>query len=184
MPARHSSNIIVNQLRQAEATQREGPAKGEREAFLHAAHQRAVKESASILDTPAEHQSRYDYHLLTRLEPVATRAPAAARGRTAHHPDKRYLAARALEPTLLDLLTPDREVESLDTCGPRSGGRLGGRLGGRSALGALSDKDGRTFAARQGVAVPRGAHAWPRGAHALRMGEQLPLDVPIASVFS
>ena len=184
MPARHSSNIIVNQLRQAEATQPEGPAKGEREAFLPAAHQRAVKESASILDTPAEHQSRYDYHLLTRLEPVATRAPAAARGRTAHHPDKRYLAARALEPTLLDLLTPDREVESLDTCGPRSGGRLGGRLGGRSALGALSDKDGRTFAARQGVALPRGAHAWPRGAHALRMGEQLPLDVPIASVFS
>ena len=121
----------------------------------------AMRDSSALLNTPAAEASRYKR--LTPLEPTAvpTARPAARR----HH-EARWLATRALEPALHELLTPEREPELLSTHVDAAVVQLGqGRRGGGAPTTPCTDAARRLRAAtaeRDEVAV------------GFELGEQLP----------
>ncbi|KAL1522504.1 hypothetical protein AB1Y20_017491 [Prymnesium parvum] len=101
-PALHSSATVVQQ-RLSELDAREFTS-GDDLA------RQAMRDASSLLNTPSVEARRYDG--LTSLEPSAV---STSRQTARRHPEGRWLAARALEPQLNALLTPDREPEAVET---------------------------------------------------------------------
>ena len=114
---------------------------------------KGVRESSGALDTPATRTDRYAN--LTPLTAVEKPPPPPV----ARRPEPRWLAARALEPELMDLCTPEREAEIVDMS------PLGATMD--AALGA----DVFSY-----VPAPQPPALLPAAAcGALRLGEQLEL---------
>ena len=73
------------------------------------ARQQALREATLALEAPLEQATRYENLIPIEAEIVTQPRPIVRRR------EPRWLAAQALQPNVLELFTPDREVEMVDT---------------------------------------------------------------------
>jgi len=151
-PSVLSSAILQRQLAAADAEF----AQAEAAAFADAVRRRATREASAVLESPPEQATRYV--ALPSLEA----APAAAHRPVARRAEPRWLAAQALQPSLAELHTAEREPQIVDTgseaCTPDF----------LSCLAGCPSQDETAAGAAAG--------GWPEGLWAkVRLGHQRPL---------